>query len=146
MPGFRHCRWCDGKGCICCDSEQAKWEAREAERQKERDAEYDRLFPNGPTPMFTARTDNPDDMAAMARILRAAMNPKGIAEAPPLVRGLARMLAADPEDAKAVERQYASAAAAERTAESERFLQRHRPDPPEYKPIGNPSAQAKGEA
>jgi hypothetical protein len=32
MPGFRHCSWCHGKGCIACDAEQTKWEARERER------------------------------------------------------------------------------------------------------------------
>lgn len=28
MPGFRHCSWCDGKGCICCDAEQKKFVAK----------------------------------------------------------------------------------------------------------------------
>lgn len=30
MPGFRHCPWCQGKGCIACDAEQAKYEAHRA--------------------------------------------------------------------------------------------------------------------
>lgn len=25
MPGFRHCSWCDGKGCMCCDREEKKF-------------------------------------------------------------------------------------------------------------------------
>lgn len=33
MPGFRHCPWCNGKGCICCAAEQAKHEKAEAERR-----------------------------------------------------------------------------------------------------------------
>jgi len=34
MPGFRHCSWCYGKGCVACDREQAKWEKAEAERKE----------------------------------------------------------------------------------------------------------------
>ena len=30
MPGFRHCHWCNGKGCIACDAEEQKWKARKA--------------------------------------------------------------------------------------------------------------------
>src|SRR5690348_1993286 len=25
MPGFRHCSWCHGKGCMCCEAEQKKF-------------------------------------------------------------------------------------------------------------------------
>lgn len=144
MPGFKHCKWCHGSGCMCCDAEEAKWEAQEAKRQEARAAEYDRLFPNGPTPIFTARRDNPDDMAALGRILKAAMNPEGIAEAPPLVKQTLNWLGAEPDAGAAVERQYAAEIAVDRTAESERFLQRHRPDAPEYKPIGNPNTKQEG--
>lgn len=34
MPGFRHCSWCSGKGCVACDREQAKWEKEEAKRRE----------------------------------------------------------------------------------------------------------------
>jgi hypothetical protein len=34
MSGFRHCSWCHGKGCMCCDAEQAKWEEAEAKRKE----------------------------------------------------------------------------------------------------------------
>lgn len=36
MPGFRHCSWCNGKGCMCCDAEEAKWRKAEAERLAEK--------------------------------------------------------------------------------------------------------------
>jgi hypothetical protein len=46
------------------------------------DAEYARQFPNGPTPMFTARRDNPGDMELLAKVfgrakLEAAFGPNG---------------------------------------------------------------------
>jgi hypothetical protein len=40
MPGFRHCTWCSGKGCIACGAEQKKWEkyqANEAKRKAQQD-------------------------------------------------------------------------------------------------------------
>jgi hypothetical protein len=34
MPGFRFCSWCSGKGCICCDAEEAKYAAKAAAAPK----------------------------------------------------------------------------------------------------------------
>lgn len=28
MAGFRYCKWCDGKGCVGCDTEQKKFAER----------------------------------------------------------------------------------------------------------------------
>lgn len=44
MNGFPGCRWCHGKGCICCLDEEKK----AAERAQE--------------PLLVARRDDPDDM------------------------------------------------------------------------------------
>lgn len=30
LPGFRHCPWCSGRGCIACDAEERKWRERQA--------------------------------------------------------------------------------------------------------------------
>lgn len=79
-PGkFKGCRFCRGDGCPSCD-EQAQlqfpgFKARE-------DAEYQRLFPNGPTPIATFKTDSPEDMAECKRVfgadsLREAFGPGG---------------------------------------------------------------------
>lgn len=105
MPGFRYCQWCNGKGCIVCDAEKKKFEAKaaaqapkwrepdirdvrdaavKAEQEKAMrgephlteeeveaafkpalDAEYERQFPGGPKPIFTAKRDNPADMALL---------------------------------------------------------------------------------
>lgn len=109
MPGFRFCHWCHGKGCMCCDTEQARFEAAakiRAEREAKEDprhklarltdpmtrtlveqmsgpdgvaaleaeikaaeaacdAEYERQFPGGPKPIFTAKRSNPDDVALL---------------------------------------------------------------------------------
>jgi hypothetical protein len=62
--GFPQCRWCGGNGCMCCDAERAKWEA-------ERDAEYARQFPDGPTPIFAARTGNAKDQELLKRVFHA---------------------------------------------------------------------------
>jgi hypothetical protein len=77
MPAFKHCGWCNGRGngCICCEAEEAKW-------LKARNEEYDRQFPNGPVPMFTAKLDSPSDMAALAHafhrnVLVKAFGPGG---------------------------------------------------------------------
>lgn len=77
MGAFKHCSWCKGRGngCICCEAEEAKW-------LKARNEEYDRLFPNGPVPMFTAKRDSPTDMAALAHafhrdVLVRAFGPGG---------------------------------------------------------------------
>jgi hypothetical protein len=126
MPGFRHCSFCYGKGCIACDAEQKKFveaayaaapkwrdpdsrdvrdhwiraeqlrgfiaggvgldvmteEQVEAAFQPALDAEYDRQFPNGPQPIFTARTGNTDDLALLktvvsSGVLREAFGPDG---------------------------------------------------------------------
>ncbi len=116
MPGFHHCSWCHGKGCMCCDTEEAKWNARERERidreSKEDpraklarleepmlrsllasqydgtetiaeldrqitaakaacDAQYAIQFPDGPTPIFAARTGNAKDMELLVRVFHA---------------------------------------------------------------------------
>ena len=34
---YRDCKWCGGKGCVCCPGEA--------------DKEYKRQFPNGPEPI-----------------------------------------------------------------------------------------------
>lgn len=49
-------------------SVQAAVEAGHATMQDALDAEYARQFPNGPTPIFTARTDNPKDMALLRKV------------------------------------------------------------------------------
>ena len=64
MPGFRHCHWCRGRGCIACDAEEKKW-------NEARDREYAARFPNGPEPDFVARRDNPDDMQLLATFAHA---------------------------------------------------------------------------
>lgn len=49
VPGkYRDCRFCGGRGCAGCDGE--------AER------DYKRAFPNGPQPLATFNTNDPDDM------------------------------------------------------------------------------------
>lgn len=45
MSGFSGCRWCHGRGCICCPGEEKK----AAERALE--------------PLIVARRDDPEDMA-----------------------------------------------------------------------------------
>lgn len=30
MPGFRYCKWCNGKGCMCCEAEQKAWSQKAA--------------------------------------------------------------------------------------------------------------------
>ena len=36
MPGFRNCSWCHGKGCMCCEAEQEKWEKKSAAEMERR--------------------------------------------------------------------------------------------------------------
>lgn len=48
---FLYCKWCGGNGCIHCDEERHKHELRK------------------PQPIFTARTDDPEDMAALRSLL-----------------------------------------------------------------------------
>ena len=151
MPGFAHCSWCNGKGCMCCDAEEKKWNEREQSRMEERDREYQRLFPNGPTPIFTARRDNPDDMEALKRVigmdvLKAAFAPggDGVGKVDPQFTSLVRGLANDDAAAEAVLSQYRGLDSVEKRAEIERFFQRHRDDPPEYKPLGEDKLRGEG--
>jgi hypothetical protein len=51
---YRDCKWCYGKGCISCPEEAQ--------------AEYDRQFPEGPQPIATFKTDNPQDMENMKQV------------------------------------------------------------------------------
>jgi hypothetical protein len=51
MPGFSGCKWCGGRGCIACEAEQKKYEARRAQ------------------PIFTARVGNEQDMTLMRQFL-----------------------------------------------------------------------------
>ena len=48
---FPYCTWCGGNGCIRCDEERRKYEERQSQ------------------PIFTARRDDPEDMAALRRLL-----------------------------------------------------------------------------
>jgi len=45
---YRDCRFCHGRGCLACKSEA--------------DKAYKKAFPDGPKPIATFRTDNPEDM------------------------------------------------------------------------------------
>lgn len=51
MSGFSGCKWCYGKGCNQCHIERKKHEAEL----------------KNPQPTFTARRDNPHDMALLKR-------------------------------------------------------------------------------
>lgn len=65
-PGkFKHCRFCHGDGCPACDDEAKK--AFPAFKEAE-DAEYKRLFPDGPKPIAVARFDSPEDLAELKRV------------------------------------------------------------------------------
>jgi hypothetical protein len=48
---FPYCKWCGGNGCILCDEERRKHEERRMQ------------------PISTARTDDPEDMAALRSLL-----------------------------------------------------------------------------
>ena len=52
---YRDCKWCGGKGCMCCKSEAEK--------------EYKRQFPDGPKPIATFRRDDPEAMAILGNLL-----------------------------------------------------------------------------
>lgn len=45
---YRDCKWCGGKGCLACPAEA--------------DAEYNRQFPDGPKPLASFKTDDPEEM------------------------------------------------------------------------------------
>jgi len=50
-PRPYYCAWCNNRGCAACFS-----------TRKALDEEYERQFPNGPEPIFTAHRDNPQEM------------------------------------------------------------------------------------
>jgi hypothetical protein len=61
---FPYCKWCGGNGCMCCDEERRKYEERMSQ------------------PIFTADVNDPDDMAALRRVvgreaLERAFSPGG---------------------------------------------------------------------
>lgn len=58
---YVHCDWCNGRGCTACFTARRQ-------REKELEEEYNRQFPNGPEPIFTARLDHPEEMEAMKRV------------------------------------------------------------------------------
>lgn len=61
---FDGCKWCYGKGCLCCAAERKKAEERAME------------------PIFTARLDDPEDMERAKKVigfdaLQKAFGPNG---------------------------------------------------------------------
>lgn len=71
MAGFRHCSWCSGKGCMCCDGERKKWEkqqAAEAKRKAEQDPR-DRLR-ELQAPLLRAITEQMGGPEAVAQLDR----------------------------------------------------------------------------
>ena len=62
---YRDCKWCHGTGCLSCEAE--------------RDKEYARQFPNGPTPIATFKTDGTE--AAMIGLLGKLLGPAALASA-----------------------------------------------------------------
>lgn len=59
FDGHRYvdCRWCGGRGCLQCENEANK--------------AYQRVFPDGPKPIATFKTDDPADMERMRSIFGA---------------------------------------------------------------------------
>jgi hypothetical protein len=56
VGAFEHCPWCSGRGCNQCTAERQKWNKA-------------RSGPDGlPQPLFTAMTDNPDDMELLKSV------------------------------------------------------------------------------
>ena len=49
---FPYCKWCGGSGCMGCDEERRKYEEQRAK------------------PIFTADRNDPEDMAALRRVVR----------------------------------------------------------------------------
>ena len=62
---YRDCKWCRGTGCLSCEAE--------------RDKEYARQFPNGPTPIATFKTDGTE--AAMIGLLGKLLGPSALESA-----------------------------------------------------------------
>lgn len=56
---YRDCRYCHGRGCLACAGEA--------------DKEYARQFPNGPQPVVTISSDDPDRDQKIAGIIAAAI-------------------------------------------------------------------------
>ncbi len=54
MTAYASCKWCDGRGCNQCNYERKK--------------DKEKWEKEGPQPIFTAKLDNPDDMAALKRV------------------------------------------------------------------------------
>jgi len=52
---YRDCKWCRGKGCLSCPAEA--------------DKEYKRQFPDGPQPIATFNTDDPEDVERMRNVI-----------------------------------------------------------------------------
>ena len=52
---YRDCSFCGGKGCLACPGQAKK--------------DYDRAFPNGPGPVATFKTDDPDDMQRLKDVI-----------------------------------------------------------------------------
>jgi len=48
---FPYCKWCDGFGCMACDEERREYEERKSK------------------PIFSADRNDPDDMAALRRVV-----------------------------------------------------------------------------
>ncbi len=69
--GPPNCSFCHNKGCAACFNARRDW-----------DREYDRQFPNGPQPIFTAHMDNPTEMAVLRKVfhriaIEEAFGPEG---------------------------------------------------------------------
>jgi hypothetical protein len=54
---YLYCKWCQGRGCVSCKIEA--------------DKAYKREFPDGPKPIATFDTTNPEQMASLKSILGA---------------------------------------------------------------------------
>jgi hypothetical protein len=52
---YRDCRWCQGRGCLYCESE-AK-------------SEYKSQFPDGPKPIATFSLSNPEDVERARKVI-----------------------------------------------------------------------------
>ena len=55
LTAYRNCRFCSGKGCLACASEA--------------DKDYKRQFPDGPVPIATIATSDPDFVSNLASVL-----------------------------------------------------------------------------
>ncbi len=52
---FRDCKFCHGEGCMACPAEAVK--------------AYLKAFPDGPKPIATFKTDNPEDIERAKKML-----------------------------------------------------------------------------